>query len=146
MYLKGGKNFEFFGFITHHFSFSNYFNLFLPTFFHVDQAWRVYCYSCIPTDFLVDHFTTWRAAERFFVEFFSFLFDNTCWCYLVFASLYPLLFAINYCYVVIKIWLRVVGIFEYCLYFIFCTYIVEYKLALENLNLGSKHSLVFFTH
>ena len=38
---------------------------------------RVYCYSYIPTNFLVDHFTTWRAVERFFTEFFGFLFDNT---------------------------------------------------------------------
>ena len=40
-----------------------------------------------PTDFLVDHFTTWMAVERFFTEIFDFLFNNTCQCYLVFASL-----------------------------------------------------------
>ena len=46
-------------------------------------------------DFLVDHFTAWRAVERFFTEFFSFLYDNmTCRCYLAFASLCPLLFAL----------------------------------------------------
>ena len=33
--------------------------------------------------------TTWRAAKRFFAEFFGFLFNNTSWCYLVFASLFP---------------------------------------------------------
>ena len=70
-------------------------------------GWRFYCYSCILTNFIVDHFTGWRATERFFAEFFSFLFDNMCRCYLAFASLYPLLFAFNYCYVVIKLWLRV---------------------------------------
>ena len=48
----------------------------------VDQAWRVYCYSCIPTNFLVDHFIAWRAAERIFAQFFGFLFDNMCRCYL----------------------------------------------------------------
>ena len=30
----------------------------------------------------------WRAAERFFVEFFDFLFNNTSACYLVFASFF----------------------------------------------------------
>ena len=30
-----------------------------------------------------------EATERFFVEFFGFLFDNTSWCYLVVASLFP---------------------------------------------------------
>ena len=43
----------------------------------VDQAWRVFCYSCPPTYSLVDQFIAWRAAERFFAEFFGFLFDNT---------------------------------------------------------------------
>ena len=38
--------------------------------------------------FLVDHLIAWRAAVMFFAEFFSFLFDNTCWCYLcVYISL-----------------------------------------------------------
>ena len=32
---------------------------------------------------------TWKVAERFFAEFFGFLFYNTSWCYLVFASLFP---------------------------------------------------------
>ena len=47
----------------------------------VDQAWRVYYYSCISIDFLLDHFTVWGAAERFFAEFFDFLFDKTSQCY-----------------------------------------------------------------
>ena len=33
--------------------------------------------------------STWRVVERFFAEFFGFLFDNMSWCYLVFASLFP---------------------------------------------------------
>ena len=32
--------------------------------------------------------STWRVVERFFAEFFGFLFDNMSWCYLVFASLF----------------------------------------------------------
>ena len=38
--------------------------------------------------FLVDHLIAWRAVVRFFAEFFSFFFDNTCQCYLcVYISL-----------------------------------------------------------
>ena len=37
----------------------------------------------------MDRFTAWKAAERFFVEFFGFLFDNISACYLVFASFFP---------------------------------------------------------
>ena len=39
----------------------------------------------------MDRFTAWRAAERFFTEFFGFLFENTSRCYLVFASFFPTL-------------------------------------------------------
>ena len=59
----------------------------------VDYAWRVFYYSCSPTHSLVDWFTTWRVAERFFVEFFSFLFYNKSACYLVFAFFFPTLLA-----------------------------------------------------
>ena len=55
----------------------------------VDQAWRVFCYSCNPTLFSSGLISTWRVTERFFAEFFGFLFDNMSWCYLVFASLFP---------------------------------------------------------
>ena len=41
-------------------------------------------------------FTVWRVAERFFTNFFGFLFDNTCRCYLVSASLFLLLLAFNF--------------------------------------------------
>ena len=57
----------------------------------VDQAWRVFCYSCTPTYYLADQFTVWKAAERFFAEFFDFLFDNTSTCYLVFVFFFPTL-------------------------------------------------------
>ena len=63
----------------------------------VDQVWRVYYYSCIPTNFLVDHFTIWRAAERFFVEFFSFLFNNTCRCYICVCISLPYSLPFNCC-------------------------------------------------
>ena len=48
----------------------------------VDLAWRVFCYSCIPTSFSSGLLTAWKAAERFFAEYFSFLFDNISLCYL----------------------------------------------------------------
>ena len=38
-------------------------------------------------------FNAWRARERFFAEFFGFLFDNTSACYLVFAFFFPTLLA-----------------------------------------------------
>ena len=43
-------------------------------------AWRVFCCSCIPTTFFCGLFTAWRAAERFYAEGFGFLFDNTPLC------------------------------------------------------------------
>ena len=52
----------------------------------LNQAWRVFCYSCTLTLFSSGSITTWRATVRFFAEFFGFLFDNTSWCYLVVAS------------------------------------------------------------
>ena len=55
----------------------------------VDQAWRVYCCSCIPTTFFSRLFTAWRTAERFYLEGFDFLFDNTSCVVFVFASLFP---------------------------------------------------------
>ena len=54
--------------------------------------------SCIPTYCLVDRFTAWRAAERFFAEFFDFLFDITLPCYLVFASLFSYSYDLLYCF------------------------------------------------
>ena len=50
---------------------------------------------------LVDQFTVWRAVERFFAEFFSFLFDNTSWCYLVVVSLFPYSYALLLLFVVL---------------------------------------------
>ena len=35
--------------------------------------------------------TAWKAAERFYAEYFGFLFDNTSVCYLVFAFFFPTL-------------------------------------------------------
>ena len=43
--------------------------------------------------FTIGSISTWRVTERFFTEFFGFLFDNTSWCYLVFASFFPTLLA-----------------------------------------------------
>ena len=57
----------------------------------IDLAWRIFCYSCTPTLFSSRSISTWRVVERFFAVFFGFLFDNTSWCYLVFASLFPTL-------------------------------------------------------
>ena len=48
----------------------------------VDKAWRVFCYSCIPTSFFSGLLTAWRTMERFFAKYFGFFFDNTLPCYL----------------------------------------------------------------
>ena len=55
----------------------------------VDWAWRVFCYLCTPNLFSNGLILTWRVVERFFTEFFDFLFDNTSQCYLVFTFLLP---------------------------------------------------------
>ena len=57
----------------------------------VDLVWRVFCYSCTPTLFSSGSISTWRVTERFFTKFFGFLFNNTSWCYLAFASFFPTL-------------------------------------------------------
>ena len=54
----------------------------------LDQAWRVFCYSCTPILFSSGLILTWRVAERFFAEFFAFVFNNTSLCYLVVASFF----------------------------------------------------------
>ena len=51
-----------------------------------------------PNRFSSGSFTAWRAVERFFAEFFGFLFDNTSLCYLCVASLFPYFLPFNYCY------------------------------------------------
>ena len=64
---------------------------------------EVFCYSYTSTLFTSELISIWRVAERFFAEFFGFLFDNTSWCYLVVAFLFPyscallLLFVIHVC-------------------------------------------------
>ena len=93
----------------------------------------------------MDHFTAWRAAERFFAEYFGFLFDNMCRCYLVFVSLYPLLFASNYCCVMIKLWLRVVCILGIAYIYLSAHILFEYKLVLVFFEIrGLKHGLFMY--
>ena len=56
------------------------------------EAWRAYCYSCIPTDFLVDHFLL-REWQRGFSPSSSVSSSITCaGVILVFSSLFPTLF------------------------------------------------------
>ena len=52
----------------------------------------LFVYSNLFTNGLI---STWRVAKRFFTKFFSFLFDNTTWSYLVCISL-PLLFKLSF--------------------------------------------------
>ena len=50
--------------------------------------------SCIPTLFYSGLLTVWRAAKRFYVEDFRFLFDNTSLCCLCVCISLPIIFAI----------------------------------------------------
>ena len=59
----------------------------------VDQAWRIFCYLCIPTLFSNGLLTAWRAAERFLIENFCFLLDNTSMCCLCVCISLPLIVA-----------------------------------------------------
>ena len=55
----------------------------------VDWAWRSFAIRVLQFYSLMGRFTVWRVAERFFAEFFGFLFNNISRCYFVFASLFP---------------------------------------------------------
>ena len=90
----------------------------------VDQVWKVFCCSCIPTTFFSGLFTIWRAAERFYAEDFSFLFDNTSCVVLVVASLFPYSLSFNFCCECDFIWYKIVYQFCYMLMFIFRILIV----------------------
>ena len=46
--------------------------------------------------------STWRVVDRFFAEFFGFLFDNMSWCYLVFSSLFPSLYDFPLLFIVVE--------------------------------------------
>ena len=106
----------------------------------VDQAWRVYCYSCIPTTFSSGLLTAWKAAERFYAESFGFLFDNTslscpCDCISLRLSL-PFIFCCGCDFKLAQI------VFQFCLQlvFIFHTLYVCHKALLVILFWGSKRS------
>ena len=60
----------------------------------VDQTLRVFCCSCIPTCFFSGLLTAWKATERFYIEGFGFLFDNTSLCCPCVCISLPLIFAI----------------------------------------------------
>ena len=62
----------------------------------LDQAWRVFCCSCIPNSFSSRLLTTWRVTERFYAEDFSFLFNNTSLCCLCVCISLLLIFAIQF--------------------------------------------------
>ena len=93
----------------------------------VDQAWMVYCCSCIPTTFSSGLLIAWRAAERFYTESFGFFFDNTslyCPCVCIFFPLsLPFIFCRGCDFKLAQI------VYQFCLQlvFIFCTLCVCHK-------------------
>ena len=98
-----------------------------------------------PTTFSSGLLTAWRAAERFYAEGFSFLFDNTSSIVLVFASLFLLSLPSNYCCDGDYLWFRLFinSIIRLCS----CSahLLFDIKLELIFLLLGSKRSRVFHT-
>ena len=62
----------------------------------IDQAWRVFCCSCISTSFFSGLLTTWRATERFYAENFGFLFNNTSLCCLCICIFLPYSFTFHF--------------------------------------------------
>ena len=97
----------------------------------VDQAWMVYCYSCISTDFLVDHLPLggqWRgfslcssissSITRLGVIF-------------VFASLFPTLFLLIVAVFMINYGLECFANLGITYSSYFAHILFEYKLALE---------------
>ena len=106
----------------------------------VDQAWRVYCCSCIPTTFSNGLFTSWRVVERFYAEGFGFLFDNTSLCCLCICNSLPLsLPFIFYCGCDFS-WLRLFINYVYSLCSFFAHFVFVIKLELVILFWGSKRS------
>ena len=84
----------------------------------------------------MDHFTTWRVAERFFTEFFGFLFNTRLGVIFVFASLFPTLFLLIATVFVINYGLEyftymVIAYIHLCAHMLFV-----YKLVLVLLKLG----------
>ena len=88
----------------------------------------------------MDHLTGWRAAERFFAEFFGFLFDNTCRCYLWFSFRQRLSFLTLYLLIVV-VFVIIYGLeyftnldIAYIHHFVHILFV--YKLVLVLLKLG----------
>ena len=77
-----------------------------------------------PTTFSSGLLTAWRAAERFYAEGFSFLFDNTLCVVLVFASSFPLSLPFIFCYGCDFNWHRLFTNSILGFYFMFRTLIV----------------------
>ena len=58
----------------------------------LDQAWKVYCYSCIPTNFLVDHLQLGGRRRGYSLNFLVSSSITRLGVIFVFASLFPTLF------------------------------------------------------
>ena len=99
------------------------------------EAWRAYCYSCIPTDFLVDHFLL-RERQRGFSPSSSVFLLITCLDVIfVFASLFPTLLLLITVVFVINYGLECFANLGIAYIYHSAHQLFEYKLVLVNLNL-----------
>ena len=89
-----------------------------------NQVWSVFCYICTSTLFSSKSIAAQRVTERFFAEFFSFLFDNTSRYYFVFAFLFPTL----------KLYFILVIIDEYGLRQCYRLFVLIYSYSTLSLN------------
>ena len=96
-----------------------------------------------PTLFSSGLLTAWRAAEKFFAEYFGFLFDNTSPGYLCVCISLPLLFLLITTMVVINFGLECFT--NSVLAYIYIPHIHCLFISLCWYFWGSKRSLVFYT-
>ena len=110
----------------------------------VNQAWRVFCYSCTPTLFSSGSISTWRVAERIFDEFFGFLFGNMSWCYFVVASFFPYSCTLLLLFVVHVYALE--QLLVHCASFSLVLHLdkLELKQSNRNFYLGGLNNLLYF--
>ena len=99
------------------------------------EAWRAYCYLCIPTDFLVDHFLLREWQRGFSPSSSVFLFITCLDVIFVFASLFPTLLLLITVVFVINYGLECFANLGIAYIYHSAHQLFEYKLVLVNLNL-----------
>ena len=109
----------------------------------VDQVWRVYCCSCIPTTFSSGLLTAWRAVERFYAEGFGFLFDNTSLCCPCVCISLPLSLPFIFCCRCDFNWLRLFinSIYSLCSFSAHFVFVIKLELVISFFGGLNVHSV-----